>query len=149
VSSRDTSLLPISNYTPETFEGFLRHDRRRSDRARRRLPLAGRSPLVALVALATLPGWCLDRGYRRWRGARRACRRARLSGGRRVRILSLFIVCIASSVSDAPADQVVLDAYIIFQTLLGSVIMYGGSGLPYIDALFFASGAATQSGLNT
>jgi hypothetical protein len=27
--------------------------------------------------------------------------------------------------------------------------MYGGSGLPYIDALFFASGAATQSGLNT
>jgi hypothetical protein len=149
VSSRDTSLLPISNYTPETFEGFLRHDRRRSDRARRRLPLAGRSPLVALVALATLPGWCLDRGYRRWRGARRACRRARLSGGRRVRISLLFIVRIASSVSDAPADQVVLDAYIIFQTLLGSVIMYGGSGLPYIDALFFASGAATQSGLNT
>jgi hypothetical protein len=40
-------------------------------------------------------------------------------------------------------------AYIIFQTLLGSVIMYGGSGMAYIDALFFASGAATQSGLNT
>ncbi|KAH4598691.1 potassium transporter [Parastagonospora nodorum] len=42
-------------------------------------------------------------------------------------------------------------AYIIFQTLLGSVIMYGSgnSGLRYIDALFFASGSATQSGLNT
>ncbi|KAL5117396.1 low affinity potassium transporter [Pleosporales sp. CAS-2024a] len=40
-------------------------------------------------------------------------------------------------------------AYIIFHTLLGSVIMYGGSGLDYIDALFFASGSATQSGLNT
>jgi Trk-type K+ transport system membrane component len=41
------------------------------------------------------------------------------------------------------------DAYIIFHTLLGSVIMYAGSDLRYIDALFFASGAATQSGLNT
>ncbi|OAL04238.1 hypothetical protein IQ06DRAFT_267317 [Phaeosphaeriaceae sp. SRC1lsM3a] len=40
-------------------------------------------------------------------------------------------------------------AYIIFHTLLGSVIMYGGSEMPYIDALFFASGSATQSGLNT
>lgn len=40
-------------------------------------------------------------------------------------------------------------AYIIFHTLLGSVIMYAGSKLSYIDALFFASGAATQSGLNT
>jgi hypothetical protein len=42
-----------------------------------------------------------------------------------------------------------IDAYIIFQTLLGSVIMYGGSGLSDVDALFFASGSATQSGLNT
>jgi hypothetical protein len=41
------------------------------------------------------------------------------------------------------------DAYIIFHTLLGSVVMYAGSDLKYIDALFFASGCATQSGLNT
>jgi hypothetical protein len=27
--------------------------------------------------------------------------------------------------------------------------MYGGGRIPYVDALFFASGAATQSGLNT
>ena len=42
-----------------------------------------------------------------------------------------------------------LDAYIISWTLIGSVIMYGNGRIPYIDALFFASGAATQSGLNT
>lgn len=42
------------------------------------------------------------------------------------------------------------DAYIITWTLIGSVILYGSGGnLDYIDALFFASGAATQSGLNT
>jgi len=41
------------------------------------------------------------------------------------------------------------DSYIIAHTLLGSVIMYAGGGLKYVDALFFASGAATQSGLNT
>jgi hypothetical protein len=40
-------------------------------------------------------------------------------------------------------------AYIISWALIGSVIMYGGGRIPYIDALFFASGAATQSGLNT
>lgn len=39
--------------------------------------------------------------------------------------------------------------YIILWSIVGSVVVYGGSGIPYIDALFFASGAATQSGLNT
>lgn len=34
-------------------------------------------------------------------------------------------------------------------TLIGSVIMYGSKNMSYTDALFFASGAATQSGLNT
>ena len=34
-------------------------------------------------------------------------------------------------------------------TLVGSVIIYGSKNVDYIDALFFASGAATQSGLNT
>ncbi|KAF1941198.1 hypothetical protein EJ02DRAFT_378327 [Clathrospora elynae] len=43
-------------------------------------------------------------------------------------------------------------AYIIGWTIAGSVILYADrsdGGMPYIDALFFASGAATQSGLNT
>jgi Trk-type K+ transport system membrane component len=39
--------------------------------------------------------------------------------------------------------------YLIGWTILGSVILYGIGGLTYIDSLFFASGAATQSGLNT
>ena len=34
-------------------------------------------------------------------------------------------------------------------TLIGSVIMYSAKNVDYVDALFFASGAATQSGLNT
>ncbi|KAF1835348.1 hypothetical protein BDW02DRAFT_523332 [Decorospora gaudefroyi] len=40
-------------------------------------------------------------------------------------------------------------SYIIGWALTTSVILYGGGRIPYIDALFFASGAATQSGLNT
>ncbi|KIX99526.1 uncharacterized protein Z520_05102 [Fonsecaea multimorphosa CBS 102226] len=39
--------------------------------------------------------------------------------------------------------------YMIGMTILGSVIIYGIGGIAYIDALFFASGACTQSGLNT
>ncbi|KAF2021126.1 high affinity potassium transport protein [Aaosphaeria arxii CBS 175.79] len=39
--------------------------------------------------------------------------------------------------------------YIIFMTLLGSIMIYPAGDLAYIDALFFASGSATQSGLNT
>ncbi|KAL4923433.1 potassium ion transporter [Aspergillus undulatus] len=39
--------------------------------------------------------------------------------------------------------------YIIAMALIVSVIIYPGSDLKYIDALFFAAGAATQSGLNT
>src|SRR4051794_19144025 len=41
------------------------------------------------------------------------------------------------------------DAYLILATLIGSVIIYGAKNMPYIDALFFAAGSATQSGLNT
>ena len=33
--------------------------------------------------------------------------------------------------------------------IVGSILLYPAGGLAYIDALFFASGAATQSGLNT
>ena len=39
--------------------------------------------------------------------------------------------------------------YMIGWTILGSVILYGIGNLAYIDSLFFASGSATQSGLNT
>lgn len=40
-------------------------------------------------------------------------------------------------------------AYIISWALVGSVIVYLGGNIDYIDALFQAAGAATQSGLNT
>ncbi|MCJ1270508.1 low affinity potassium transporter [Lobaria immixta] len=39
--------------------------------------------------------------------------------------------------------------YIIFLSITGSILLYPAGGLHYIDALFFASGSATQSGLNT
>ncbi|ERF69793.1 hypothetical protein EPUS_07049 [Endocarpon pusillum Z07020] len=39
--------------------------------------------------------------------------------------------------------------YISGMALTGSVIIYAIGGMPYIDALFFGSGGATQSGLNT
>ncbi|KAJ5775081.1 uncharacterized protein N7511_000092, partial [Penicillium nucicola] len=39
-------------------------------------------------------------------------------------------------------------AYIISWAIIGSIILYPGSELDYIDALFFAAGCATQSGLN-
>ena len=39
--------------------------------------------------------------------------------------------------------------YMLGWTILGSVILYSQGGLRYIDCLFFGSGAATQSGLNT
>ena len=42
----------------------------------------------------------------------------------------------------------ILDLYIIGSILVGSIICVA-TGLPYIDALFFAAGAATQSGLNS
>ncbi|KAJ9604823.1 low affinity potassium transporter [Cladophialophora chaetospira] len=39
--------------------------------------------------------------------------------------------------------------YMIGMSILGSVILYGIGNIRYIDALFFASGSCTQSGLNT
>ena len=39
--------------------------------------------------------------------------------------------------------------YIISMTLLGSLLMLGGGGIRYIDALFLASSSCTQAGLNT
>ncbi|RPB00540.1 hypothetical protein L873DRAFT_1835026 [Choiromyces venosus 120613-1] len=39
--------------------------------------------------------------------------------------------------------------YIIFFILLGAIPIYIGGGVPFVDAIFFSSGSATQSGLNT
>ncbi|MCJ1392928.1 low affinity potassium transporter [Xylographa bjoerkii] len=39
--------------------------------------------------------------------------------------------------------------YIIGLTIISSILIYPAGGIAYIDALLFASGAATQSGLNT
>lgn len=39
--------------------------------------------------------------------------------------------------------------YMIGMSILGSVVIYGIGSIRYIDALFFASGSCTQSGLNT
>jgi len=41
------------------------------------------------------------------------------------------------------------DFWIIGNAILGSLFLFIRGGIPYIDALFLASGAATQSGLNT
>lgn len=40
------------------------------------------------------------------------------------------------------------DLYILGWAIVGSILMYPAGGMAYIDALYFASGAATQSGLN-
>ncbi|KAF3932827.1 hypothetical protein ABW19_dt0208835 [Dactylella cylindrospora] len=39
--------------------------------------------------------------------------------------------------------------YIMGWTIVGSIMLYPVKNMPYVDALFFASGASTQSGLNT
>jgi len=39
--------------------------------------------------------------------------------------------------------------YLISLTILGSILLYPIKNMAYIDALFFAAGSATQSGLNT
>ena len=40
-------------------------------------------------------------------------------------------------------------SYLIGWSILGSIVLFGGGLIPYIDAIFFAAGCATQSGLNT
>ena len=39
--------------------------------------------------------------------------------------------------------------YLLSMSLIGSWILYGSGIIPYIDAVFFGTGSATQSGLNT
>ncbi|KAL8711758.1 MAG: hypothetical protein Q9220_003929 [cf. Caloplaca sp. 1 TL-2023] len=39
--------------------------------------------------------------------------------------------------------------YILSLSIIGSILIYPAGNMDYIDALFFGSGCATQSGLNT
>ncbi|KAL4894830.1 cation transport protein-domain-containing protein [Aspergillus ambiguus] len=53
-------------------------------------------------------------------------------------------------IKDIHANFILLHyVYIISVSFLSSIIIYPGTELAYIDALFFSAGAATQSGLNT
>src|SRR4051794_23858894 len=50
------------------------------------------------------------------------------------------------------ANPAPLDLWICGNIIVGSIILFASGrneGLAYIDALFFASGASTQAGLNT
>ena len=58
-------------------------------------------------------------------------------------------MALASSEEVEIQADIFADTYMIFMSLLGSVILFGIGGLDYVDALFFSMGAATQSGLNT
>jgi len=42
----------------------------------------------------------------------------------------------------------IVDIYIISSALIGSLLIFAGGDIAYVDALFFASGACTQAGLN-
>lgn len=47
------------------------------------------------------------------------------------------------------AKVAAVDIYICSLAIIGSILLYPAGGMAYIDALFFATGCATQSGLNT
>jgi potassium uptake Trk family protein len=46
-------------------------------------------------------------------------------------------------------DSLLPDFWILGLAIAGSILLYPAGNMAYIDALFFASGACTQSGLNT
>lgn len=48
-----------------------------------------------------------------------------------------------------PLLNVFVDFWVTMLTIIGSILLYPAGGMRYIDTLFFASGACTQSGLNT
>lgn len=63
----------------------------------------------------------------------------------------LFIHCIKpSSWQEFPLANFYfcIDVYIISSCLVGSLLIYCGKNISYINALFFAAGSATQAGLN-
>lgn len=84
---------------------------------------------------------------------------ARQTRSGRARLLTMFSAFLrrASSIKDKIPflNELHLNfiflhyAYIISWAILGSIILYPGGNIRYIDALFQAAGAATQSGLNT
>lgn len=41
------------------------------------------------------------------------------------------------------------DVYIISSVIIGSLLIFAGGNIAYIDALVFAGGACTGAGLNT
>ena len=45
-------------------------------------------------------------------------------------------------------DVCELDIYIIGSMLLGSLLIFAGKGITYIDAMLFAAGATSQAGMN-
>lgn len=76
-----------------------------------------------------------------------------ITGLKTVRLNFITIHCTLKgkhSVRDnAYHTMTLLDIYILSLAIVGSILIYPAGGLDYIDALFFGSGAATQSGLNT
>ena len=65
------------------------------------------------------------------------------------RLNFITIHCGSESISRSRFLLILIDLYVLFLAILGSVLLYPAGGMHYIDALFFASGCATQSGLNT
>lgn len=45
-------------------------------------------------------------------------------------------------------SEVLIDAYIIGISILGSILIYPAGGMSYIDAVFMSASASTQCGLN-
>ena len=77
--------------------------------------------------------------------------KARAKSLRSKKRLSFITIHCAESrpLSHRSSTNVDPDLYMIGMTIVGSILLYPGGGIAYIDALFFAAGACTQSGLNT
>ena len=52
-------------------------------------------------------------------------------------------------VLSAMLTVVTTDAYIIFMSVLGLIVLYPGGNMPAVDAYFFGASGSTESGLNT
>jgi hypothetical protein len=89
---------------------------------------------------------CLEHFSPHQKSSRRACQKA-YRPSNLVQTPQHFTVCLVGE--NSICNKPLADAYVISWTLLDSIILYGNGRIPYINALFFASGAATQSGLNT
>ncbi len=57
--------------------------------------------------------------------------------------------CAALYVTTPNEGLLIKDVYIIGWCIIGSICIFSVGNIRYIDALFFAAGASTQSGLNT